>query len=252
MKTLTLAQQEVLCRALTASARPEAANVLGDCMGQSPELDSLVIDGLVELSLRYPWRVRIDVLSPLRARLESKDPAVRASSAEALGRFRDRAAISALIVHLADKDDGTARAALWSVRRIAGRADLQGAVDSQRWLDGEMRWWKEEGLTLLEDLDDPTPGALPERLRTLATHALGREQVIDALVAALPDYPNEAKVLACTTLAALEARDSVPALVELLFSDDEGVRKAAWDALRAVTGEKLPNEPRLWERYAAG
>ena len=48
------------------------------------------------------------------------------------------------------------------------------------------------------------------------------------------------------------ARRAVPALVELLFEGDAEVRAAAWQALRALTGEELPAEPQLWETYAFG
>jgi hypothetical protein len=42
----------------------------------------------------------------------------------------------------------------------------------------------------------------------------------------------------------------VPALVELLFEPAEEQRTAAWEALRALTGEDIPPEPQLWEAYA--
>ena len=94
--------------------------------------------------------------------------------------------------------------------------------------------------------------AVAATLRTLLAHPIGRDRVSDALATVLPTFDSRSQIAACETLAHLEARRSVPALVELLFVPIPEVRQAAWSALRALTGQELPAEPQIWEEYAFG
>jgi HEAT repeat protein len=247
-----LAQQRLVCEALARATRADAVGLLMKVVGRDAELDLVCIEALTELVARQPWRMPQKTTGHLRACLEHPDARLRASAARALGRLRDMPAVPGLIAHLGDADPATARAALWALRECTGQARLTTADEWQSWHAAEREWWKQEGRARVEALASGESGALSSVLRDVLAHPLGRSQVAEALLGLLPGLEPGAKALACAALARLRARAAVPALVELLFETDPAVREAAWAALRALTGENLPAEPRLWEEYAFG
>jgi hypothetical protein len=144
------------------------------------------------------------------------------------------------------------RAALWALRECSGQKRLGTRQEWQHWLEAEFAWWKGEGNALLAKLTPEHAAELAGTLRALLRHPMGRDQVAATLAGVLGAFDSPAKVLMCGALAQLGARRAVPALVELLFEGEAEVRAAAWQALRALTGEDLPAEPQLWETYAFG
>jgi hypothetical protein len=242
----------LVCETLARTDRADAAALLARCAGLDPALDRVALASLAELAGRYPWKMPEGVTARLRASLERPDPALRALAARSIGTLRDSASCPALVARIGDPDRDVARAALWALRETCAQPDLTTREEWQAWLEAERAWWTGPGRTALEILQTGEPAELAGALRTLLPHPLGRDQVADALAARLPDLEPAARAAACGTLAQLGARRVVPALVELLFESDDTVRKAAWNALRTLTGEELPAEPRLWETYAFG
>ena len=248
----TLAQQRLMCEALAASGRAEACPLLQKLIGRDPELDLTVLESLAELAERFPWRLSENTMALLRACLEHQDARLRAAGARALGRARDVTAAPALIAHIADTDADTARAALWALRAGTGNTRSTTGEEWQAWLESERVWWKRNGKAQVERLAQGDTTHLAQTARDALRHPLARRPVVEAMLAVLSALEPGAKSLACTTLAELGARHAVPVLVELLFEEDASVRNAAWNALRRLTGEELPAEPRLWEEYAFG
>jgi len=247
-----LEQQLLVAEALASSNRGAAVALLGKLFGRDPELDLAVLDALAQLGARYPWRVADEIAPRLRQQLGGQDATLRAASARALGLLRDAQSAPGLIDSLGDTDPTVARAALWALRESSGQTRLTTRPEWQHWLEGELAWWKGEGNALLAKLDPEHAAELAGTLRALLRHPMGRDQVAAALAGVLGELEAPAKVLACGALSQLGARRAVPALVELLFEADAEVRAAAWQALRALTGEELPAEPQLWETYAFG
>lgn len=245
--------QRLSCEALAASGRAEAVRLLAKLLGRDPELDVVVTDGLAQLAERCPWALGDEIAPRLRTALEKGRPALRAAAARALGRTRDALSIPALIACVHEGDAASARAAQWALVEITGQKRLQTAEEWTAWFETERAWWKDQGVALIAGFDDPDASAkLSASLRTLLAHPLGRDRVGEGLCAALDQFEPGAKVIACETLARLGARRAVPSLVDLLVDPASEVRQAAWAALRVLTGEELPPEPRLWEEYAFG
>jgi HEAT repeat protein len=192
-----------------------------------------------------------DVAARLRAALEHADAGLRAAAARALGRLRDSSSVPSLIGRLEDSAPAVQRAARWALRECSGQ-DLASGEEWQRWLAAEREWWQEVGQRRLQALDPADSSGWAPALRELTAHPFVREPVAEALAERLGELGPELQVLACSTLGRLGARTAVPALIELLFEKDAVVREAAWEALRELTGQDLPAEPRLWEEYAFG
>ena len=169
-----------------------------------------------------------------------------------VGRVRDAKAAPTLIARLGDADPEVVGAAQWALRESTGQTRPAAREQWDAWLEAERTWWRDEGKTHVANLAAGDTTRLSQTLRDALKHPLARQPVVDALLATIADLGPDAKVMACATLAELRALDAVPGLVELLFENDARVHAAAWNALRALTGEDLPAEPRLWEEYAFG
>ena len=245
-------EQRLACEALAASGRAESCALLTKLIGRDAELDLAVLEALAQLTERYPWRTKEETLALLRATLEHGDARVRAAGARALGRVRDAKAAPTLIARLGDADPEVVGAAQWALRESTGQTRPAAREQWDAWLEAERTWWRDEGKTHVANLAAGDTTRLSQTLRDALKHPLARQPVVDALLATIADLGPDAKVMACATLAELRALDAVPGLVELLFENDARVHAAAWNALRALTGEDLPAEPRLWEEYAFG
>jgi hypothetical protein len=91
-----------------------------------------------------------------------------------------------------------------------------------------------------------------ERLRRagfsrLPETAPGTETILEAIRLKLRDGDLKRRLLAVDAARALRARPLVPELVACL--GNEGAREAAWAALREITGQDLPLDASVWERW---
>jgi hypothetical protein len=249
-----LAQQRLVCEALASAGRAEALVFLPKLIGRDVELDLVALETLAHFAERCPWRTSENTAAFLRATLDHRDARLRAAGARALGRARDTKSLAALIARLADpnEDADVTRAALWALRETTGQPRLVAAEAWRAWLEAERTWWRDHGKPAAERLAQGDTSKLAATLRDAQKHPLAREAVVDGLLAVLTGLEDGTKPLACASLAQLGARQAVPALIELLFEQSAEVRAAAWKALRTLTGQDLPAEPRLWEDYAFG
>lgn len=252
LSTAPLLLQHLACEALAGCGRVDSLVLLSKLLGRDPALDLAAMEAMAQLGERFPWALGDKVGARLRTVLENGAIPLRAASARALGRTRDPLSVPSLIECLKRGDAGLARAAQWALCEISGQKRPSTPDEWALWFEVERTWWKDEGARLLASLESDPPTELSATLRTLLAHPIGRDRVSDALATVLPTLDSRSQIAACETLAYLEARRSVPALVELLFVPIPEVRQAAWSALRALTGQELPAEPQIWEEYAFG
>ncbi len=236
--------------ALEETGRPEGASLLGSLLGKDTQLDLAVLGSLAELERRFPWRIHIDVRPQIRSRLANPDPELRRAAATALGKMRDTDSFPNLIARLDDKHAGVARAALWSVRELSGTELPRTSREWSDWLERELAWWNDAGERLRQDLVPDDPARFVAALRELTPRRFGRDDLALELGEKLPALPPDLQVLTCNALGRMGSMHCVPALVDLLFNSERPARLAAWEALQALTEERFPPEPRLWEAYA--
>lgn len=244
-------QKLLVCEALVASRRPQAADVLETLLDAGGDVRPAALDGLVTLASEVPWRVRIDLASELRELVRAPDALVRAQALRAFGTLGDSSALPILIGVLEDADAGVRRAARDGLLALSGRRDLQTPDDWRAWMQSEATWWRETGQPLLAALaaDEVT---LPDALRAATPHVVARASLAEVLAAKMPNLEPGMQRMACGTLERLGMRSAVPALIEVLYGAEPEAREAAWKALQALTGQKLPPEPKIWEGWAFG
>lgn len=100
---------------------------------------------------------------------------------------------------------------------------------------------------LLALADHSIPSVRAAALRNLVQVGL-RVSAADArpVRAALRDYDDDARIAAVAALGVVGDDSDVPALIELLASEDQRLQLAAFRALKSLTGLQLPNDQRQW------
>lgn len=244
-------QKLLVCEALVASRRPQAADLLETLLDAGREVRPAALDGLVTLASQVPWRVRLDLSSELRELAGVADARVRAQALRAFGTLADSTALPILIGVLEDADPGVRRAAQDTLLALSGRQDLQTPEDWRAWMQSEATWWRETGQPLLAALAADEV-SLPDALRAATPHVVARASLAEVLAARMPSLEPGLQRMACGTLERLGMRSAVPALIEVLYGAEPEAREAAWKALRALTGQTLPPEPKIWEGWAFG
>jgi HEAT repeat protein len=240
-----------LCaEALETVGRPEGASLLGKLLQRGGELELRALAALADLERRFPWRLHVDVRPQIRARLESADPKARRAAAIALGTVHDTEAFRPLIERLQDSDSEVAKAAEWALQRLSGTTAPKTPRQWNVWHQRELAWWSSEGERLRAELADPAPERSLAAVRELSQRRFGKDEIAADLGERVAGLTPELQKLTCDTLARMDSTHCVPELVELLFHEDGAVRSAAWRALQALTEERFPAEPRIWEAYA--
>jgi HEAT repeat protein len=109
-----------------------------------------------------------------------------------------------------------------------------------------MRWWEEEAEALLVRIERGHGAEFTRAAREAMEHRLFRDRIAEAFAQALRRSNLEEVRLSCRALELLGSSTAVRGLVECLQSDSPAVREAAWQALRAITGDDLPMESDSW------
>lgn len=233
------------------SQEPDALRLLEGLAGRSPELDRAVAAGIAELTDRFPWRQL--VTSPELLRLaRSEHPEVRAAAVLALASTGDAGVVPVLLAALEDPEGVVSRAARAALARVSGLGSSRTAEQWTTWFRTEVRWWTEhrEEYELVFAGEDAA--LIARATRELGRHPIARGWLSERLALALARLEGPYRIGFVRTLEELDSRRAVPGLVDLLFDPDAATRSAAGDALRALTGQSLPSEPRIWERYVNG
>jgi HEAT repeat protein len=265
------ARAEELARKLAALGAPAAPPLIRALTGDAEReplaspLRETALDALESLP-------RSSVLSALDAALGPDAPrAARCAALEILGRTGQRSEVSEL-VRFATPPKGSAERELdveeafergasdWLARNPESAALLAAKlpqVPPTLWI----ALARELGAALppaeLESLSallGRTPGADVlllgeiERLAARAPTAVWRE-VRRAVRERLDDEDPLVCIAACRAVRVLEDPEAVDALIGLLGAEEESVRTAAFDALRALTRQALGPEPELWSAW---
>lgn len=150
--------------------------------------------------------------------LKDRDPAVRRTAAEALGKIGQSDGSSALVEALTDPNPTVREASTLALSRVA-------AGDA------------EVGLRLAERLDDSS-----EAVKHVAALSLGEFQSTPALVERLVTFLQSADVhtrrAVVLALTSIEAPVAYPALVAALRDEDATVRQGAVSALGELADER--------------
>jgi len=187
------------------------------------------------------------VAEQTRGLLESPDPQVRRETARVLGRLGDVEAVEKLVELLEDVHEGVRRNAHDALKETTG---LQLPPDAERWsiwMSRERTWFESEGSDLLGDLESDDEARIAAAIRSFSGHPLFREEARELIEDRVFGDAVPLRTVACVALGRMVSHASAPILVAALQDRDEGVRNAAYAALRRVTGKDLPNDIDAWE-----
>jgi hypothetical protein len=183
----------------------------------------------------------------LRKYLDENVPGPCRAAILALSALEDHDAIGTLIALLGCESAGLRETAHWALKRLTGLAMAPTPESWARWHQGELFWMVRHRPKEFQRLRSSDPGEAADALRTILTHPLARRELATALPDLLRSRQPALRVLACRTLAELEASDAVGRLVWALEDPVPEVALAAHAALRALTKIDLPREPLAWQ-----
>jgi HEAT repeat protein len=165
------------------------------------------------------------------------------------GRLVLASAVPDLLALLDDGDPRVRAAAASSLAQLGERpSDLDPARWSE-WYGRELGWRQERAPRLLQAFASPGAGPAGEALRELFAHPLWRRELAREVAAGLAKAPRPVGVSACAMLEREALRDAIPGLVQALDARDVRLRKAAWSALKATSGETLPLDREAWQEF---
>jgi len=238
-----------IVEALASQGSGAATRILADLLGRSPGLDPLLLARLAERG-RLRESGAESVFESVRRYLKKSDPMLVYAAVLACGHLGDDGAVETLIDLLAHADERLRRGVFVALRRISGLALGQDAARWTSWYRTETRWWEGEAEGLLLRIERGRGLEFVRAAREALEHRLFRDRIAEAFAQTLQRGGDEEVLLACRALEQLRSRLAVPGLIECLERDDPLVRRAAWKALRAITGVELPPEVDSWSALA--
>jgi HEAT repeat protein len=238
-----------IVEALSTQGSGAATRILADLLGRSPGLDPLLLARLAERG-RLRESGAESVFECVRRYLKKTDPALVYGAVLACGRLGDDGAVETLVDLLAHADERLRGGIFRALERISGLGLGQDAARWTSWYRSESRWWEGEAEGLLLRIERGRGLEFVRAAREALEHRLFRDRIAEAFAQTLQLGGDEEVLLACRALEQLRARIAVPGLIECLERDDPLVRRAAWKALRAITGVELPPEVDSWSALA--
>ncbi|MFH0750693.1 MAG: hypothetical protein V2B17_02545 [Chloroflexota bacterium] len=210
----------------------------------------------------------------LMDRLRSGDPDTFLGAAWAIVRISPEAAVEAMPLLVTALREGDRATRLGLIRSLGGTATLvpAAAVDAlvTALADDEDAYLRAEAVRMLAGLGTAAAAAVPALILAIDDRGAvmgGQAATVgEVAVAALASVGGPAAVpallealgrggrLRAAAIDALEelgagAVAAAPALIDLLGGDDRGSARSAEEALRAITGQRLGDDPEAWSRW---
>ena len=238
-----------IVEALASQGSGAATRILADLLGRSPGLDPLLLARLAERG-RLRESGAEGVFLSVRRYLKKSDPALVHAAVLACGRLGDDGSVETLVDLLPRADQRLRSRVFVALERISR---LSFGEDVERWTSwyrNETRWWEGKAEGLLLRIERGRGLEFVRAAREALEHRLYRDRIAEAFAQTLQRGGDEEVLLACRALEQLGSRLAVPGLIDCLERDDPLVRRAAWKALRAITGAELPPEVDSWSALA--
>ncbi|MBI5364973.1 MAG: hypothetical protein HZA53_17480 [Planctomycetes bacterium] len=239
-----------IVRALGASGRSKGVDPLVALLGRTSDLDLIVLAQLGRLVENTLGSLPEEKLSWVRPFASDADWRVRREAIATLARVQDVPSYALFVAALEDDQRLVAQTALWSLRKASGLDFEEDAKAWTAWFDAEIEWYETEGARWTALLQSEDAAEVIEAAGALAAHPIFRHETARALAAPLARSAPETGAALAGILGTLQSPAALPSLVQALGSEHEGVRTAAWSALKLVTGRDLPLEARAWAEMA--
>jgi len=230
--------------AQTPSARRLVS--LGELLDCVPALDAFVLAEIGHMAPRARAVPEAATRQQVRRYLRSADPVLVHEAAAVAGHLRDRDAIPDLIWLLDSSDRVAAQRAHRALVEITGQQLSMARTTWQEWHTAVSEWWRDEAQKRLAIAVSGRPGAASLALQELAKLRLYRDELAPALAPCLQREEVEFVLLACATLGHLGSPAAIEPLLDTLAHSNVDVRRAAYLALRRISGEDHGDDPVTW------
>ena len=237
-------------RAVFMTRGSEAPGLLADWLGSSSEMDVMLLQNAPTMALMNDEHAQV-LRTALAEGLVASNPNVRRECARLVGGLREDLLAPELVKLLNDESQGVRENAHWALRSMSS---LNFPSDSKRWklwLDGEQAWWKESGHRMRHLLASTETRDVLEALQGISGHPLFLSPFRAGLEKALSHRDGNVRRQAVCVLHQLRSQASVPAIIACLDDQQRGVAYAAHEALKALTGRRIPQDPDAWKKYWA-
>ncbi len=174
----------------------------------------------------------------LRANPRSRVPA---AAARLVAQIHDSRAVPDLI-RLLGSDKTTVDEAHAALKVLSGADYDPDATIWQTWYDDELAWFDSKSPDLRAALKARDTASLLDAVREVAARPLFRDVFADQLGALLDDDSSPLRGVVASALGMLRSPRALPALVRALGSGDPVIEDAAFHALVAITGRRLPRQ----------
>src|SRR5207248_2729164 len=154
--------------------------------------------------------------------------------------------VEALIDLLGGDDEGLRADALWALHEITGQSLAAEAPAWRAYWQAERARANRELPVVLLELQSADPPLVIAAMRELGGFPAGRERIRASLRPLAASRQKEVRAAAFAVLGELRDRSAVPALVAALDDPDPEVWETAWNALKRITGKKLPPSAAAW------
>ena len=225
--------------------------LLSRFLGRVPDADPLVLTELRRLALHLRFRgIPDEARGAVRGLLDDPDPARLALAIDTAAALEDREAVPTLIEHLQHESANVRGRALEALRTITFERDLALHEDWEFWYANTERWWRDEAPERMSQVVDAKPAFAARAAKEISQRRLYREEFLDCLTKGSRRPETDIAVLCCATLGHIGVNEAAEPLKEALRDKRLEVRKAAYQALRRMTGENHGEDPEMWD--AAG
>lgn len=236
----------ILVRALGKAGSPSSLPMLVRALGRDVELDLAIAQELVSIVSSSFGTLSSEDMESVRELLGSSDARLVRGGAAALARLGDEESCGRIVELLSSEDALTVSTAHWGLKLYSGLDLPPDAEAWTRWYERERAWFETALPVLREAIAAQDADRLIAPLNETLTHPLYKHRIAAAIEPLLDSDNATLGRLCCSTLGQLGARSCVPRLIECLSSDDDALRGLAWNALRAITGLRLPADAKSW------
>jgi HEAT repeat protein len=234
-------QQVLLAFGERGDAR--ALRVVFESIRSRPTLAQTALSQLPRLASSPEADVRAEVAAWLRVAADPRRIEWTRAVYGAVAAFDEGDAMNELIEALDGEELALRSAAHVALRGISGMTFPHDARRWRTWYETERAWFDSDRPRLTQKMRNPDAAAVVEALREYAAHKLWKSALTSDLEPLLARSEPELRALACREIGRLRAPAAARLLTLALEDPVPGVRKAAEEALRALSGSRTLPAP---------
>ena len=230
---------------LGARPSPPTLSTLAELLGVVPKADALVLAEIAHAAQGLRQPADAGTRGRVRAYLYTERGPLT-EGIMAAGKLEDAAAVPRLVELLAHADPSVRERAHAALAQITSQ---RIGPDPQAWTDWHaeaMEWWRDRAPADLRRVRSAGPAVAAQAVLDLSKQRFFRHRLAGPLSYGLEREHEDLVVLTCAALGHLGSPLAVEPLLGSLEDPSVEVRRAAFLALRRLTGEDHGEDPRAW------